>query len=176
MDDLVLKAFLQKQFEEGSKLAQESDLLELHSQDRGDDPPDRYVLQFRCKGLVRSSGGEVAEASEFLVGIWFPSWYLREVNPFETLTWLGPGNVWHPNIIPPRICVGHIPPGTELKDLIYQCYEIITYFNWAPHDALNVEASQWARNHQERFPVDKRPLKRRALNLNVVEKKKAENS
>jgi len=172
MDDLVYKGFLDKQFEEGMKLARQSDLLNLRPNDRGGDPPDRYIAEFACKGLIRRPEGRIGVATEFAVGIWFPSWYLRRANAFETLTWLGPGNVWHPNIAPPLICVGHLAPGTELVDLIYQCYEIISYFNWAPHDALNGEASQWARNHQERFPVDTRPLKRRALTLKVTAKGK----
>ena len=172
MNDLVFKGFLDKQFEEGRELEGQSDLVSLQPIERGADPPDRYVVQFGCKGLVRRPDGQIGVASGFAVGIWFPSTYLRGADPFQVLTWLGPGNIFHPNIAPPLICVGRLVPGTELVDLIYQCYEIITYFNWAPHDALNGEASQWARNHQERFPVDRRPLKRRALNLKITEKGK----
>ena len=170
MNDPVLKAFLDAQYKEGIELARQSDLLDLLPEASGDDPPNRYLARFTCKGLVRGRDGEVTEASDFLVGIWFPSYYLRRVNPPETLTWLEPTNVWHPNIAAPEICVGKITPGTELVDLIYQIYEMITYFNWVPHDPLNPGASQWARNHQEVFPVDRRPLKRRKLNLKVTQK------
>jgi hypothetical protein len=34
-------------------------------------------------------------------------------------------------------------------------------------DALNRAACQWARQHPERFPVDRRPLKRRAVTLHM---------
>ena len=60
-----------------------------------------------------------------------------------------------------------ILPGTELCDILYTLYEMISYSNWAPHDGLNQEACQWARNHQDLFPLDRRPLKRRALDLHV---------
>jgi hypothetical protein len=34
-------------------------------------------------------------------------------------------------------------------------------------DALNKAACAWAREHQDRFPVDRRPLRRRQLELTV---------
>ncbi len=162
MNDPVLEVFLNQQLVEGLELAAQSDLLELLPQ-----ALDRYIAIFRCKGLVRAEGGDIAEASEFHVGIWFPADYCRHADPFQVLTWLYPFNVFHPNIRPPLICVGKIPPSTGLCDLLFQCYEIITYFNWAPHDGLNPAACQWARGHQERFPVDRRPLKRRAIDFHV---------
>jgi hypothetical protein len=162
MSDPVLEGFLRQQFAQGHELAAQSDLFELVPLGL-----DRYIATFHCKGLVCSAAGEIVEASEFQAGIWFPSDYCRHVDPLVVLTWLHPLNIWHPNIRAPWICIGKIPPATELCDLIYQCFEIITYHNWAPHDGLNPEACQWARNHQDRFPVDRRPLKRRVLNLNV---------
>jgi hypothetical protein len=164
MSDPVREGFLQQQLAQGMALAEQSDLLELLHQGL-----DRYIAVFRCKGLVCAASGEIVEASEFHVGIWFPSDYCRHANPFQVLTWLYPQNVWHPNIRPPLMCVGRIAPATNLCDLLYQCYEIITYCNWAPHDGLNLAACQWARNHQDRFPIDRRPLKRRTIDIHVTE-------
>ena len=166
MADRVLEAFLSRQWQEGKELARQSDLLELEPMDPIR-PPRFWVARFYCRGLVRASDGSVKEASGFEVGLSFPSDYLRRAEPSQVLTWLGPPEVWHPNIRPPAICVGRIAPGTALVDLVYQCFEILTYHNWAPHDALNPEASQWARNHQDRFPVDRRPLKRKTLCLGI---------
>lgn len=162
MSDKIYESFLQEQWRAGKSLADQSDLIQLAIID-----DDRCLVQFSCKGLVRNGSGEIEEAHDFHVGIWFPSDYLRTVSPHETVTWLGPRNVWHPNILPPACCLGQIAPGTELVDLIYRCYEVIVYSNWAPHDALNPAASQWARNNQHRFPVDNRPLKRRTLHLQI---------
>jgi ubiquitin-protein ligase len=162
--DPVFETFLQQQFQQGTALARQSDLVELIPL-----ALDRYVAQYRCKGLVRGPSGEIVEASEFAVGIWFHADYLWEVRPAYLLTWLHPHEVWHPNIRSPGICIGHIAPGMEIADLLYQCFEIITYHNWSAHDPLNPDAAQWARNNQSRFPIDERPLKRRAIDLEVGE-------
>jgi len=175
MQDKIFEAFLKRQYEEGMALAGASDLLELHPM--GGDPPDRYVAQFRCKGLMRSQNGEVVEADHFEVGIWFPSDYLRRAEPFQVLTWLGPFDVFHPNISDkaPFICVGKLKPNTPLADILYQCFEIITYnkVTMREDDALNTDACVWARENQHKFPIDRRPLKRRALDLQVESVEKA---
>ena len=162
--DPIYEAFLARQYEEGMALARASDLLELEP--LGDFPPCRYIARFSCTGLVRSRPGQVSETDRFEVGIWFPSDYLRRAEPWQVLTWLGPREVFHPNISNrlPLICVGKLKPGTWLVDLLYQCFEIISYqkVTMREDDALNAAACAWAREHQHRFPVDRRPLKWRA--------------
>jgi hypothetical protein len=167
--DPIFASFLRRQQEEGEALARTSDLVELLPIDGP--PARRYVARFRCTGLVRPPGGAPREASLFDVGIWFPSDYLRRADPFQVLTWLGPPHVFHPNISAqaPFLCVGRLAPGTGLVDLLYQCFEIITFnkVTMREDDALNREACVWARANQQRFPLDRRPLKRRALRLEV---------
>lgn len=167
--DPIFEAFLRRQCGEGMALAQASDLLELVESPFA---PPHFVARFRCKGLVRDPDGEVREADRFEVGIWFPPTYLRCAESFEVLRWFGPVNIWHPNISDklPLICVGRLAPGTSLVDLLYQIYEIITYHKYMPReaDALNQAACAWARRNQDRFPVDRRPLKRRKLDLEVT--------
>jgi len=159
--DPVFDSFLARQYQEGMALAAGSDLLELFPLDGM--PPSRYIARFNCRGLVRSPNGNVTESERFEVGIWFPSDYLRRAEPWEVLTWLGPRHVFHPNISNrmPLICVGRLAPGTWLVDLLFQCFEIITYqkVTMREDDALNPAACAWAREHQSRFPVDSRPLK-----------------
>ena len=170
MSDPIREAFLLRQYEDGMALARASDLL--HLEPLGTVPYDRYVAEFRCKGLVRAHGGDVQEADRFLIGIWFPSDYLRRADPWQVLTWLGPRHVFHPNIsdVAPFICVGRLLPGSTLVDLLYQCFEIITYkkVTMREDDALNRQACAWAREHQHRFPIDSRPLKRRSLTLSLT--------
>jgi hypothetical protein len=168
MSDAVYDAFLRQQQEEGLALARQSRLLDLVP---FGDPADRYLARFTCRGLVRTPAGAVVEAEEFGVGIWFPNDYVRRAHPFQVLTWMGPRNVWHPNIsdTQPLICVGRLVPGTGLVDLLYQCWELITW-NRATineNDALNHAACQWARNNADRVPVDRRPLKHRPLDLRI---------
>jgi hypothetical protein len=171
MTDAIFHAFLRRQEEEGRALACESDLVGIAPVSRpADGPPDRFLVRFICRGLVKE-GDSVVDASDFGVGIWFPDDYLRTADAFRVLTWLGPRNVWHPNISAraPAICVGRVAPGTGLVDLVYQCWEIITWnkVTMREDDALNQEACQWARAHLARLPVDTRPLKRRVLEIHT---------
>ena len=150
-------------------LAASSDLLELFPAIIEEGlPPQDYLARFRCKGLVRNEG-EVFEWDCFEVLIYFPSDYLRSANAFQVLTWSYPAQVFHPNISAraPFICVGRLAPGTSLVDILFQCWEIITYnkVTMREDDALNPEACTWARQNQHSFPVDRRPLKRRSLDL-----------
>jgi hypothetical protein len=168
MRDKIFESFLARQLEEGMALAAASDLIELEP--GGGPLPDRFLVSFHCKGLVRFDG-VIGETDFFQVGIWFPSDYLRRAEPFQVLTWIGPRQVFHPNISDraPFICVGRLAPATPLLDLIYQCFEIITYnkVTMREDDALNKDACAWARQNLGSFPVDRRPLKRRPLELQV---------
>jgi len=169
MTDRILTAFLERQLADGMALGAASDLLELVP--LGGTPPQRYLAEFRCTGLVQAPSGEIVEANRFVVGIWFPDQYLREADPFLVLRWVGPRHVFHPNVSnrAPFICVGRLLPGTPLVDLLYRCFEIVTWnrVTMREDDALNTEACAWARRHQDRFPVDRRPLKRRSVELGV---------
>ncbi len=168
--DKILDGFLRRQFEQGMALANECDRFDLVPLDPPP-APRRYIACFHCTGLVRTPSGEVTEANQFAAGIVFPDDYLRRADPFQVLTWLGPRAVFHPNIsdCAPLICVGRIAPGMPLVELIYQLHQIIT-FNKATmreDDALNHDACAWTRRNLSRLPVDRRPLKRRRLELAV---------
>ena len=167
MNDAVFAAFLKYQREAGLALASESDLFDLTP--LGGELPQRYVAEFRCRGLVRATSGAIVEAERFVVGISFADQYLRVVDPIDVLTWLAPRTVFHPNIRDPFLCVGPIAPGTALVDLLYRCFELISYqrVTMREDDALDKEACVWARNHRHLLPVDARPLKRRAVALEI---------
>jgi len=166
--DPIFERFFRRQVEEGMALAAGSDLLEL---ELWQPAPPHFVATYRCSGIVRDSDGQIREANFFQAGIWFPPDYLRRIEPFEILRWFGPPNIWHPNVSTkvPLICVGRLTPGTPLVDILYQIFEIITYRRYMPRedDSLNRECCAWARENQHRFPIDRRPLKRRPLNLVV---------
>jgi hypothetical protein len=158
--DRVLRNFLERQHEDGMALAAASDFVELRL--LGGAPITAYFAHFNCTGLVRRDG-QVVEHEDFLVGICFPDTYLRQFDTARVFTWCEPAEIWHPNIRPPFICAGSMEPGTPLVDLLFQLHEVITYHNveMREHMALNHDACRWARNNLHRFPVDRRPLKRR---------------
>jgi hypothetical protein len=165
--DPIYRRFMERQLTEGLELARSSDLLHLHVPPLA---PPHFVAEYLCKGLTRDAGGEIREASNFQVGIWFPPDYLRRADPFEMLRLFTPG-VWHPNISHdlPLICIGRLTPGTSLVDILYQTYEILSYQRYNPRedDSLNKIACAWARENKQWFPTDRRPLKRRPMNLEV---------
>jgi len=166
MNDPVYAAFLARQQKEAVALAAESDLVDVLPV--GPPPCQRYILKFSCRGLVRTQDG-VEEAEEFALGIYFPPDYLRHAEPARVITWLFPLNAFHPNIRNPFLCPGRLKPGTSLVELIYQCYEVITYQKVTMNEmnALNPEACVWARKNTARFPIDKRGLKRTTVRFRV---------
>jgi hypothetical protein len=164
--DNIREAFLRAQFEEGAALVRQSDRLKLTPLRSGE--VCRYVAHFQgCKGLVQQPDGGVVEFDEFVVGICFPPDYLRRVDIPDVLTYLGPHpSPFHPNIRPPFICM-HLDPGTGLVDILYALHSLWTWNLYATGDeGLNHAASQWSRQQEHgRFPIDRRPLKRRAAPL-----------
>lgn len=165
MSDSVFDRFIQRQAEEGAKLAESSDLFAL--------TPlfgRRFVAEFRCKGLARVHG-RVVEHDYWAIGIRFPEDYLRRaVDVAEVLTFLGPQEPepWHVNIRPPFICM-HVAPGAPLVEIVYGLYDLLTWALYSTADnGLSSSCAQWARNQPPgRFPTDRRPLKRRRIALQV---------
>lgn len=172
MEDLIFKTWLETQQAEGRDLAENSDVLTLLPLPDGPPPFGRFLAMFSCTGLVRTDAGGIAEAHEWAVGIGFPGDYLRTVSGFQVVTWLGPGNAWHPNIRPPHICLGRLRPGTGLVEILDQILAVITYrkVTMREDDCLNPDACTWARNNRHRFPLDSRPLRRQphAFTVEVI--------
>ena len=167
--DPILAKFLGKQAQEAVAFSAESDILTVQAFRRGDGPAQHFIARFDCESFVMLPDGQVAKHNRFDVGIYFPDDYLRQASTYQVLTWLGPSHIFHPNIRVPFVCVGEkfLRPGTQLIEILYQLHSVITYRKWASHSGLNGDACQWARNHQELFPVDPRPLKRRVLKLDL---------
>lgn len=167
MNRSIFDDFLKTQLREVKELEAQSDLFRItpvHG-----DPPQAYRLDFMCKGLVREADGTVREADRFSAGVFMPDDYLRRVDPYEVLTWLGPASFFHPNAFASAICVGRIGPRTRLVDLVMQVFEIIVGVKATVRedDCLNPAAAAWYRDHREILPIDRRPLKRRKLDLRV---------
>lgn len=166
--DKILSLFLEKQHREATALAADSDILRVLPLG-GPRVPQHYLARYAAKGLVRNQRGQVEEATGLEIGIWLPDDYLRRADPAQILTYIGPHrHPWHPNVSPPFICL-HIRPGMALVDLLHTCYELWTWqlFNTGD-EGLNHAASQWARAQDpSRWPVDRRPLKRRRLAIQV---------
>lgn len=175
--DRIRESFLERQADEGLLLAADSDRLDLLPLP-GSQPPSRYLVSFQCTSLVLGTGGPVELDGRYDLGLWFPPDYLRRANPAQVITWLAPRNIWHPNIGPPPltaahpifVCPGRLSPGTPLVDLLYQCFEILGFnkVTMREDDALNKPACVWARAHRDRFPLERRPLKRGSFPIEAI--------
>jgi hypothetical protein len=162
----VLKSFFEQQEAEAMNLAARSDLIEVAP--LGDRPHRRFIVRFMCKTLVKSREG-LSEYDRVDIGIHFPLDYWQRAEAPEVVTLLGPANVFHPNVNFPFVCPGDLSPGTPLADIIYQCYEILTFqkVTMREDDALNKDACVWARKNKSKFPVDSRPLVRRRASYRI---------
>ncbi len=156
MTDTIRASWLEIQFVEAMNFAQRSDVLSLAP--IAGDPPHKYIAKFDCAGLAETGAG-VTVIDQHLVGISFPEEYQHTASdPGQVLTWLEPRNEFHPNIRAPLCCVGPIPPGMSLLNLLHQLFVMITWQKFTPieNNALNEAACSWARAHLDELPVDPR--------------------
>jgi hypothetical protein len=161
--DPILADFLRGQLVQGMKLGAQSDVATVIP--IFGNPPQQYVIEFRCKGLRKDERGAIVESNgPWGFGVNFPANYLRGgFHAANVIAYLGPvTNPFHPNQKGQFVCLD-VLPAMPLTDIIYSLYELVTWSLLSTHDeGLNHEASQWYRNQNPaRFPVDRRPLKRR---------------
>jgi hypothetical protein len=159
MPDAIYLNFLERQLQEALQLNAASDVIDIVPQS-----PRHYLVTFHCKGFV-TRGGAVETADEFRAGIYFGPSHLRRIDPPSVVTWLGPDNIWHPNVRPPYVCIGNMRAGVGIGELAHQIYEMIGWRRYTLTHAMNWDAAQWARQNLHRIPADDRPLYRRTLNL-----------
>lgn len=168
MSDRIRHSFLVRQHEDALQLNADSDIVTATPVEG--DPPDRYVIDYRCRGLVRGVDGSVRPHDRFVVALHFSDEHLRSIpNPFQALSVLHPVGAFHPNIAAqaPFICPGRLPPGMGIVEITYQLWELWTWRSFNLVDGLNKEACRYARAHQADFPLDPRPIKRRAATFTV---------
>jgi hypothetical protein len=165
--DRIFNSWLESQLIDGMALARSSDRLILLPE--AETPPRNYIARFDCLTMIHD-GDESKLWRGCDVLLRFPLDYLRVVgDPGWIVSLLSPGNLYHPNVRPPFMCIGRIPPGTSLCELIVQVHEVVTYQKFTPRedDALNRDACAWARTNMQRFPLDARPLRRQVADFEV---------
>lgn len=145
-------------FEAMKALRDNSSILEF--QGHGD-PPERYLVTFRGKGLLRRSeteGVEVAEVHrvEIRLGIDYP-------RSRPDLQWLT--SIYHPNISAVgAVCLGGYStnwvPSLGLAELCEMLWDMVRMQNFDPKSAYNYAAGRWSETQtQYGFPLDRRSLR-----------------
>src|SRR5262249_50325583 len=136
--------------------------------DLGQHAPWLWRLTFKTRGLVRDGQGEPQVNERHVVAVRFMPDYLRRADRFEMIALVEPRNVFHPNLMPPAICL-QVRPGETLTEL---CESLHALFSWRlrnlrEDDALNTAACAWGRCHLEQLPIDRRPLFGRTLKITL---------
>lgn len=118
-------------------------------------PPERYIVQYNVKGLVRDTHGNPVPQLRHVVEIVLTSEYPRQSPKCKMLT-----AVFHPNIEPAAICVGdHWTAGERLSDLIVRIGEMLAFQAYNIKSPLDGEAAMWTDLNRHRLPVDERELR-----------------
>lgn len=127
----------------------------IQIQQRQGDPPDRYQIAYKVRGLVRGPEGTPIYRDEHVVEIQLTSNYPRQSPKCRVLT-----PIFHPNIEPTAICVGdHWTAGERLVELVIRIGEMITYQAYNIKSPLDGDAAMWADQNPQHLPVDRRDLR-----------------
>ena len=142
------------------------------------DPPERYMITFKGKGLHRKSEADPVEVAEvhrveIRLGIDYP-------RSRPDLQWLTA--IYHPNISAVgAVCLGGYStnwvPSLGLAELCEMLWDMVRYANYDPKSAYNYAAGRWSETQsQVEFPVDPRPLRDRLAKIagdNIIQFREA---
>ncbi|MBI2933314.1 MAG: ubiquitin--protein ligase [Planctomycetes bacterium] len=151
---------LQSDVEALKELKENSGILEFQA---WGDPPERYLVTFRGKGLMRKSESEAVEIAdvhrvEIRLGIDYP-------RSRPDLQWLT--SIYHPNISAVgAVCLGGYStnwvPSLGLAELCEMLWDMVRMANYDPKSAYNYSAGRWCETQtQFDFPIDRRNLRDR---------------
>jgi ubiquitin-protein ligase len=115
-------------------------------------PPERYRVTFRMRSIERLDLGGTPQYRDWHVA----EIYLHDAYPRQKPLGTMQTPIFHPNF-GQFICIGDYWGASEtLADVIVQIGQMIAYQKYNPASPLNREAAQWARNHTQLLPTDKR--------------------
>ena len=164
----IFRSWVETNVRAGLELAEASDLLSLVPVGA-----TRLIAHFEGPCLTRGAAGAVDVAHGFDVGIRLPRGFLADPHAHESsqlVCYLGPhDNVFHPNIRGHAICMNVGGPTHLLPRLLHAIWDLFLGVH-SSADPLDPDAAAWYREHPERFPLSRTPLKRRRLEIRVARK------
>lgn len=148
---------LQSDYERLRELESQSDLIRIVATDGN--PPEKYVIEFFCRGIERLDGGKPIYRERHQLGIVLPSDY-PSAKP--GLTFLTP--IFHPNIESKGwVCIGPWYASKWLDELVFMVAEMIQYkippTRDTESDVVNLDAVRWLKRHRHMLPVDNRDIR-----------------
>ena len=151
---------LNSDYEAMKQLRENSGIIEFQA---FGDPPERYLVTLKGKGLMRRSESETVDIAdvhrvEIRLGIDYP-------RSRPDLQWLT--SIYHPNISAVgAVCLGGYStnwvPSLGLAELCEMLWDMVRMANYDPKSAYNYSAGRWCETQtQYDFPLDKRALRDR---------------
>lgn len=153
---------LRNDYKRVRELVERSELIHILTTDG--DPPERYHIQFTCRGVENINGDKPVYRNVHEVSL-----YLHAEYPLKQpqMKWLTP--IFHPNIhITGAVCIGAWWPAKTLDELLLTLGEMVQYKNLGPKDPMNSKAAAWALRNKHLFPIDNRSLKGASLVDQIV--------
>lgn len=161
---------LKGDFDLMTQLAAQSDVITFDAKPvRPGMPPEKYVVTFRCRGIVGiDKNGNPKYGEIHRVEIYLHNQYPQR---WPGLKWLTP--IWHPNInhLNGSVCIDAAwwTASRSLDRLVVMLGEMVEYKNFhddpkKPPFPWDADAARWSRlyraQHPNAFPVDHRELLR----------------
>lgn len=118
------------------------------------DPPEKYVVEYRIRGLAPGTGAEPWVREEHRVEITLAPDFPRESPRCRMLT-----PVFHPNISETVIDPCDEWKGSDsLIELVIRIGRVIAFQVYNTRSSMDREAAMWAELNAHRLPIDRREL------------------
>lgn len=148
---------LESDYQRLQKLVAQSSLVRIAGTDGN--PPDKYVIEFTCRGVEDLNGNQPIYSTLHRAGIALLAGY-PTAKP--GIRWLTP--IFHPNISNGgSVCIGPWYASKWLDELVFMLAEMIQYkippTRDTIEDVLNTRAATWLRSNRHLFPVDTRDIR-----------------
>jgi hypothetical protein len=120
-----------------------------------DDPPERYVVGFHCRGVAEIDANDRPvirddHRVELVLTAEYP-----HIRPM--MHWMTP--IFHPNFNDRGdVCIKEWYPQQTLSELCEVLAEMVQYKNYNTTSPLNMDAAMWAMRHRDELPIDDRSL------------------
>lgn len=149
---------LKSDFQALERLKVQSSILDFEVLDQ---PPTRYVISFKGKGLMQPPNSDAVTIQDFhqveiRLGVNYP-------RSKPDLKWKSP--LFHPNISAlGQVCLGgystHWVPSLNLDELCEMLWDMVRYANYDVKSPYNYKAARWVERQQiYKFPLDTRSLR-----------------
>ncbi len=137
------------------QLKEESALIDFTA---SGDPPDSYLLTFRCRGMTVGPDGAPRTADQHRISVSLPARYPQMGNPPIVRQ---ESAIFHPNFEPPPrtgVCTDtwKWTPAESLPDLVLRLFNMVRYQLYNLGDPWNATAVSWVKSGKAKFPLDDR--------------------